>query len=290
MPQPRLKYTMAAACAACLGVTGVLWACPQTRPPLLLRWAVVFFGPPSVTLTESHATAPGGPAFDHSLLDALLRQHVHQGGVDYAALQQAPQQLDTYLHTLADAPLQKLGRDEKLALLINAYNAFTLRLILDHRQPGSIKDIPADQRWDAPRWPLAGETISLNHLEHVMIRSNFKEPRIHFALVCAAVGCPPLRDEAYTGAKLEAQLADQTRRVHHDGRWLRLTDQTLFLTQLYAWYADDFEQVAPSVLDYVATHVPALQQMLDTGRRPDLRYLDYDWSLNAARPKQEPAP
>ena len=119
------------------------------------------------------------------------------------------------------APIDELGRDERLALLINAYNAFTLRLILDHYPVASITDIPADQRWDAVRWRLAGETYSLNQIEHELVRPNFREPRIHFALVCAAVGCPPLRTEAYTGELLEEQLEGQTRYSHAHDRWLR---------------------------------------------------------------------
>lgn len=154
--------------------------------------------------------------------DALLRTQVDADGlVDYAGLKDAHAELDAYIRSLAAAPFEQLGRDEKLALLINAYNAFTLRLVLDHWPLASIRHIPGKRRWDAPRWRLAGETLSLNQIENERIRPRFKEPRIHFALVCAARGCPPLRAEAYTGARLSAQLADQARRVHSDGRWLR---------------------------------------------------------------------
>ena len=91
-----------------------------------------------------------------------------------------------------------LGRSEKLALLINAYNACTLRLILDHWNDGqlaSIKDIPRDNRWEDQRWQIGKRRLSLNQIEHEEIRGRFAEPRIHFALVCAAKGCPPLRAE-----------------------------------------------------------------------------------------------
>lgn len=125
---------------------------------------------------------------------------------------------------VGDADFEALGRDEKLAFLINAYNAFTLRLILDHRPLASIRDIPSSERWDAVRWVLAGRTVSLNQIEHELIRPNFAEPRIHFALVCAAVGCPPLRTEAYTGAELEEQLTDQSRYVHTHPRWFNYED------------------------------------------------------------------
>jgi len=177
-----------------------------------------------------------------------------------------------------------LGRDEKLALLINAYNAFTLELILEHYDAGkleSIRDIP--NQWTDERWVIAGKTFSLNQIEHEEVRPKFKEPRIHWALVCAAVGCPPLRAEAYTAAKLEKQLEDQTQYVHSHDKWYRLdqADNTVYLTQLYNWYGGDFEQVAGSVLKYVADYDPKLKQILEQGNPPRIKWLDYDWSLNS---------
>jgi uncharacterized membrane protein YdjX (TVP38/TMEM64 family) len=244
------------------------------------------FGPTEVTLAETYAAGGGadGPTFDHSQFDALLRDHVDADGwIDYRGLAEAPERLDQYIASLADAPFEELGRDEKLALLINAYNAFTLRLILDHRPVDSIRDIPAEERWDAQRWDLAGDTVSLNQIEHERIRPNFVEPRVHFALVCAAVGCPILRGEAYTADRLEEQLADQNRYVHSHDRWFRFEpeESVVHLTALYNWYGGDFEQVAGSVLEYAARHAPALREALDAGNEVTIRWLDYDWSLNS---------
>src|SRR5690606_18585297 len=106
-----------------------------------------------------------------------------QGMVDYAGLAADTAALDGYIASLADVDLDVLSRDERLALLINAYNAFTLRLILDHYPVASIKDIPEAERWKAERWDLGGKTVSLDTIEHVMIRPVFNEPRIHWALV-----------------------------------------------------------------------------------------------------------
>jgi len=240
-------------------------------------------------MKEVHADRGSGQTFDHSPFDVLLRKQVDAAGlVDYAALSADPAQLDRYIANLGRADFSALGRDEKLALLINAYNAFTLRLILDHWQGGalaSIKDIPASQRWKAVRWKIGASRWSLDQIEHQQIRAKFRDPRIHFALVCAAKGCPPLRAEAYVAARLEEQLADQTRRVHGDRRWLRYDAATnaLQLTQLYQWYGGDFEQVAGSVPSYVARQVPGVAAALSRGQRPDLDWLDYDWSLNARR-------
>jgi hypothetical protein len=243
-------------------------------------------GPPAVSAAEAYSGAPATAIFDHSRLDALLRGHVDaEGLVDYAALGRESATLDAYVAALASAPFEKLGRDEKLALLLNAYNAFTLRLILDHQPVASIKDIPSGKRWDDRRWGLAGETLSLDQIEHEWVRPRFREPRIHFALVCAARSCPPLRAEAYVGDRLEAQLADQTRRVHSDERWVRFdaASGTLQLTKLYDWYGSDFLHAAPSVEEYVAAHEPSVRAALGSGRRVKIRWLPYDWSLNESR-------
>ena len=246
---------------------------------LLRRW----LGPPEVSAAEVYSDATAGAAFDHSQLDTLLRTRVDaEGLVDYEGLGRDGATLDAYLASLTSAPFADMGRDEKLALLVNAYNAFTLRLILDHWPVASIKDIPSGKRWDDRRFRLAGETLSLNELEHERIRPRFREPRIHFALVCATRSCPPLRAEAYVGARLEAQLADQARRVHSDGRWLRFdpVSGTLHLTRLYDWDGSDFLQAAPSVEEYVAAHELSVRAALGAGQRLEVRWLPYDWSLN----------
>jgi uncharacterized protein YyaL (SSP411 family) len=240
--------------------------------------AVRIVRPPAGAAPEA-----GGPRFDHGGFDAILARHVDADGrVDYVALRRNSRPLDSYLQALADAPLDELDGDGKLALLINAYNAFTLRLILDHYPVASIMDIPEANRWDGRRWEIAGRTWSLNEIEHEQIRANFDEPRIHFALVCAAVGCPPLRREAYTASRLEAQLEDQTRAVHARERWFRYDarEQVVRLTRLYDWYGGDFTKNGATVVTYAASYAPELKRALDAGVRPGVEWLDYDWSLN----------
>lgn len=258
------------------------------RSGLIDTLAVNLFGPPKVLASEAYEPDPTGPSVDHSGLDILLKKHVNPDGqVDYASLKRDERELKAYLASLADAPIDKMGRDHRLALLINAYNAFTLQLILDHYNDGklqSIKDIPDDQRWDAKRWNIGGKKWSLNEIEHDEIRRNFREPRIHWVLVCAAVGCPPLRAEAYTADRLEEQLEDQAKRVHTNPAFVRYNAnrRLLFLTSLYHWYGDDFEQVHGSVLNAVAEHHDEVAEEVKVGRRPIIRWLDYDWTLNAA--------
>ena len=244
------------------------------------------FDPPSVVLTEAH-TDPGqttAPPFEHGTFDALLKKHVDADGwVDYDGLHGDSARLDDYLDAIARAPFDTMSRDEKLALLINAYNAATLRLILDFHPVKSIKDIPTAKRWDHKRWVVGGHTLSLSDIEHTQIRPKFNEPRIHFALVCAAVGCPKLRNEAYAADRIDAQLDEQMRYAHEHDRWLRFDADrgVLRLTKLYDWYGSDFTQGGTSVQQYVAQYSPPLKRALDEGRRVTVRWLDYSWVLNS---------
>ena len=243
-------------------------------------------GPPTVILIEAHTDTgqSTAPPFDHSTFDALLKKHVDADGwVDYDGLHGDSARLDEYLTAIARAPFDTMSRDEKLALLINAYNAATLRLILDFHPVKSIKDIPTAKRWDHERWVVGGHTLSLNDIEHKQIRPKFNEPRIHFALVCAAVGCPKLRNEAFDAARIDAQLDDQMRYAHEHDRWLRFDADraVLRLTKLYDWYGSDFTQTGMTVQQYAARYSPPLKRALDEGRRVKVRWLDYSWVLNS---------
>lgn len=257
----------------------------------ITKWIVGFWKPPRVEMQESYVDNAEGVTFefDHSPLDLLLGKFVDQDGwVDYRALRADEQQLDVYLQSLNHAELEQMGRDERLAFLINAYNAFTLKLIVENYPLDSIKDIPAEERWDAVRWQLAGRTVSLNQLEHEWVRPHFKEPRIHFALVCAAIGCPPLRNEAYQGRQIEHQLNEQTTYVHAHRTWFHYDRQNgLALTQLYNWYGDDFAQVIGSVEEFASEYSDELKRDLQDqeGHKIEIRWLKYDWGLNDRKRK-----
>ena len=157
-------------------------------------------------------------AVDHShqLFGQVLDQFVRGGLVDYAKLKADPKDLTRYLDELASVPkseFEKWEQPEQLAFLINLYNAQTLKLVIEHYPVKSIKKIGNILKgpWDQRVVRLWGETVTLNTLEHEILRKDYDEPRIHFALVCAAHGCPPLRKEPYVAERLNSQLEDQGR-------------------------------------------------------------------------------
>lgn len=286
-PSRLVRRTVGVALVAA-ALTTTVWAI--VRDDGVRRSVARLFGaPPRVAAVEAYPARHWGPPFDHSRLDGVLSRHVDEHGwVDYESLALDERELDHYLEELAAAPFEALGRDQKLALLINAYNAFTLRLILDHAPVASIQDIPSAERWDAVRWQVGSHTWSLNQIEHEEIRPKFREARIHFALVCAAIGCPPLRHEAYVAGRLEEQLAQQTIYVHARPRWLQVdeTRGTVRLTKLYDWYADDFVGDAESVVAYAARFSPPLRNLMGAGRPPRIQWLPYDWRLNSRRNRE----
>lgn len=273
----RTRWVVLLAGGVAAAVAAVVAVVPLDTLPGVNRW----FGPPAFELREAYADATGTATFDHSSFDDVLQAHVKGFAVDYDALAAEPSALFAYTDALAEAPFDQLSRDGKLALLINAYNAFTLRLIVENLPLASIKDIPAEKRWDDARWVIGGRTFSLTSIEHEELRAKFTDPRIHFAINCASVGCPPLAAHAYTAESLEAQLTRAARAMHDNERWLflrqnsALSYNTVELSRIYLWYAGDFEQIGGSQLEFAARFRPELAE-------GDWRieWKPYDWSLN----------
>ncbi|MBL9190146.1 MAG: DUF547 domain-containing protein [Opitutaceae bacterium] len=229
-------------------------------------------------------------AFDHShaAFDALLKRHVREGMVDYAALKAAPQALDGYLSTLGAVPeadFKTWTESQRFACLINLYNAATLRLILDHYPVKSIRSIGwlPGAAWKKEGVSLFGQKVSLDHVEHGIIRKEYPDARAHFALVCAARGCPPLRSEAFVAARLDAQLDDQGRQFLGDPIKNRVeaATRTVHLSAIFKWFAGDFEASAGTLLKFVTPFFPEpARATLATGGDFKIAYTDYDWSLN----------
>ncbi|TXD37076.1 DUF547 domain-containing protein [Lujinxingia vulgaris] len=231
----------------------------------------------------------GTQSFDHSALDTLLSTHVNAeaGHVDYQGLSDDRAELDAYLSALAEIDATAFDEDEQLAMLINAYNACTLRLIVDNLPVDSIRDI--DDPWGKPRCEVAGYTLSLDEIEHGLIRPLYQDPRIHFAVNCAARSCPHLAESAYTGAQINAQLDARTRASLSDPKFARIEGDTLYLTKIMDWYGGDFidpafEGSTTELVDYVELYTTeAIRARLqdDDASPVNIVFMDYDWSLNS---------
>lgn len=219
---------------------------------------------------------------DHHILDDLLRQYNHQGQVDYAGLKQEEAQLDAYLDALAKIDPLSLADDEQFAFYINAYNAWTIKLILTE-YPGveSIKDYGSlfKSPWKKKFVNIKGEIVTLDHIEHDILRPQFRNPRVHFAINCAAKSCPPLYREAFVGKRLHAQLDDAARRFVNDGRFNRLEGNTLYVSSIFKWFKEDFNGDIVGFFEEYA--LPELKEAISASRQLlKVKYLDYDWSLN----------
>jgi hypothetical protein len=243
--------------------------------------------------------APAWAQFDHTHArwNGLLQKHVRwlddkvQSGVDYAGFMAEraalKQVLDAYS---AVAPAEFAGFDSKqqMAFLINAYNAFTVELILT-RYPDlkSIKDLGSlfTSPWKIQFFTLLGKEHHLDWIEHEQLRPKFADPRIHAAVNCASIGCPALRPEAFVAPKLEAQLDDGMQRFLADRTRNRVADGKLELNSIFKWYREDFETGSGGLAGYMAAHAaqlgrtPAEQQQVRERKLP-IVFLDYDWSLN----------
>ncbi len=258
--------------------------CPIRRLTTIAGAACLLGGAPAVT---------GAQTFDHGVFGRLLAVHVTDGMVDYDAFKASPE-FSAYLQSLAQFEPRTLPRDEQLAFWINAYNAYTIELINTHGERESIRNINrglfgirAYGPWQEPIAVVGGTAHGLDHVEQKIIRPRFREPRIHFALVCAALGCPPLRSEAYTGARLEEQLEDQARvflRLSPEENRVDVASRAVYVSQIFRFrdYEDDFGGSRESVARFIARYYPPgpERELLESGRWAKWQYTDYDWALN----------
>lgn len=248
----------------------------------------------------------------HSTFDNLLGKYVtpiSNGAstqVNYDGFKKERNTLNEYLARLSkveQSTFDSWGKDTQLAFLINAYNAYTIELILtEYPDIDSIRDLGSffSSPWKKEIAPLLGETRTLDEIEHELIRGtnqttkSFNEPRIHFAVNCASVGCPALREEAYTADKLDSQLEAQTKRFLADTSRNKMSDNTLYLSKIFDWYREDFEgkngewRDTSTLNEFILLYKDAMQltEAQVTALKndtADIEYLSYDWALNAAQ-------
>ena len=219
----------------------------------------------------------------HDIWDALLQKHVDNTGlVNYRGFIRDSLEFNSYLNLLSKNHPNKenWSEDEELAYWINTYNAFTVKLIIDYYPVKSIKDIAGsilfiNSPWDLKFIEIEGETYDLNNIEHGIIREKFSEPRIHFALVCAAVSCPRLRNKAFTAERLDQQLEEEAKYFFNNPAKNKISADKLELSKLLSWYWGDFKDVASSRAEYV-------NRYSKVKANPDAKvdYLEYSWELN----------
>lgn len=255
-----------------------------------------------LTLVLLFALSAHGAAFSHNKWNALLQEHVRvlDGGavtqVDYDGMLADRDTLKAYLQTLAGVEREVFDSwpvDHQLAFLINAYNSWTVELILTG-YPGldSIKDLGSifQSPWKKRFIPLLGDERTLDEIEHQLIRGSgrYNDPRIHFAVNCASIGCPALRAEAYNGVELQRQLAEATALFLRDRTRNRLVGEVLEVSSIFKWYGEDFSRGWQGVLSlpaFFAAHAADLgltefqREQLENGNIK-IKFLSYDWNLN----------
>ena len=239
--------------------------------------------------------AASATRIDHTAFDALLRAHVvpAEAGltrVDYAAFKaQSHDRLKAYIASLAGVDPNGLNRDEQFAYWANLYNALTLDVVLDHYPTASIRDIDispglADGPWGKKLIEVSGVALSLDDIEHGIMRPIWRDPRIHYAVNCASVGCPNLRRQAFTARALEEMLDAAARDYINSPRGVSVTSGVVAASSIFSWYRRDFGQTPKDVLDHIRRYAePGLKAEL--AGTDYVSQFSYDWALNDVEAK-----
>jgi hypothetical protein len=221
---------------------------------------------------------------DNTIYGELLQKYVINGKVNYTGLKSEESSLDSYLGQLASIDPDKLSYNQRFAFYINAYNAWTLKLILTH-YPGisSIKDIGGffSSPWKKELVRINGAKVTLDHIEHDILRPEFKDPRVHFAINCAAVSCPPLANFPFDGTQLDEQLDAQAKVFINTAKSNYLKGDILWVSRIFKWFGEDFnDKIYDFILSYAQEDFK--RQLVDRKEQIKVKYLDYDWSLNGS--------
>lgn len=253
---------------------------------------------PALLLGFFASTGVAAQEFDlsHKAWTRVLKQHGESGHIDYAGLAKDRNALDTYLGTLEAVDAKRFAawsREDRYAFWVNAYNAYTVKVIVDHYPVKSIMKIGEEGKiWDRPfidlkpLFPKAqGEQLSLNDIEHKILRPEFKDARVHAAVNCASLGCPPLQLEAFQGDKLDQQLDRAVRSWLADKRLNRFDGDAkrVQASKIFEWFAEDFGKDKASLGKWLAKYAPREHKTWLASGAFELSYLEYDWKLNDLR-------
>ena len=252
-----------------------------------------------IALSQTMVTAR---TFDHSVYDQVLRRYVNaEGLVAYTALSTNRNGLDAYIDSLAHySPDSKPGlfpdQDHELAYWINAYNAFVLRGVIDAYPIASVKDaFLLSGFFNRQKFVAGGKKLTLNDIENNIIRPRYRDPRIHFAINCAAISCPILENRAFDGPDLDARLEKALDRFTTDPRHVSIEGSTLYLSKVLEWYGDDFSKwfpphhpnpaTRPTIINYLYPYLTTEVIQSLSGDAIEIIYRDYDWALNETKKK-----
>ena len=228
---------------------------------------------------QQHSDVP----FSHDLLAQVYKEHVENGKVHYTNLKVNPEKLEDYLDVLAGANLEEMSFAEQLAFWINAYNALVIKGVIDHYPTKSVRRVKLfGGFFSRLKFNVAGEMYTLNQIEHDIIRTEFVDARVHFALVCASKSCPPLQETVFLPETIEEQLDDVTLKFITDPEKVRIDrdEKIIYLSKIFKWYEADFTEGYDGVADFLSDYLPPEDAEFVLREDVTFQYLDYDWSLN----------
>ncbi|HMU04542.1 MAG TPA: DUF547 domain-containing protein [Saprospiraceae bacterium] len=210
---------------------------------------------------------------DHKAWDSFLKKYVSASGdVDYKSIKANKSELDAITKIFsATSVATSWSKNDQLAFWINAYNAFTIDLIVNNYPLNSIQNLDGGKPWDVKRITIGGKKYSLNNIENDIIRPQFKDARIHFAVNCAAKSCPPILNGAFFGKTLDSQLDEVTKKFINNTKYQNITASSMTLSKIFDWYAKDFGEMITFINKYSNVKV---------NKNSKIVFKDYDWALN----------
>lgn len=257
-------------------------------------------GPTTCASPEQGATPAAADrvaVFDHQMWTAVLAEHVHGDTFDYKALKKDTSKFDLYLKSLEAVKADEFAswpKNERYAFWINAYNAYTVKRVVDGYPVASIKDL-GDEKvsvWDREFVPLGAlapdlkkTKLTLNDIENKILRPVFQDARVHAAINCASEGCPPIQAAAFVGETLDLQLDSAVKTWLADSKRNRFdaAKNRIEVSQVFEWFRDDFVRDAKSVQAWIANHAPADQVWIRDAKMLQIAYVEYSWKLNEKR-------
>ncbi|MFZ1750648.1 MAG: DUF547 domain-containing protein [Saprospiraceae bacterium] len=230
---------------------------------MIIRILLLFI----ISISSAH-TQP-----DYKAWDVFLKKYVTASGeVNYTAIKAKRGDLDAIVKSFENTKVEtSWSKDDQLAFWINAYNVFTVKLIVDNFPLKSIQNLDKGKTWDVQRFVVGGNKFSLNNIENDIIRARFKDARIHFAVNCAAKSCPPLLNGAFFSKTLDKQLTDQTVKFFNNSKYQNITAASVSLSKIMDWYRSDFGNMISFINQYSKTKVNS---------NAKISFLEYDWALN----------